>query len=514
MESGVIQKTIVAFVLIVLAFIAGSMVAESRAGSLIFVGAVASVAFVVMLGRRCWWLIFLAPPLLNLVPLGIVQRMPVGFAVGGAVMMYWIMLSMIGAVRMKWRSLPVMDFVVALVFLLFVYSYICHPVIMGYFADFDETVVGGQEYLWCAFACIYYISLSLIPCSKSELERVLRWSLWLVVVFSVLSTLQSVSQSSVSALAESAATKRFALFSGVGMVMVLITICRYRIIEILLSPVRMGILVAGALMVLMCGFRETFVMMVCVMLFVAAIRREFVSVSALAALMYGAVLLLSSTEVIKDMPFGIQRSLSIIPGVEVDRAVERETRHSSSWRVVMWKWALDPRTGYIRDYVWGDGFGVDMAEDARSMRSQYRGTSNDPQLNKRFARTGTWHNGPITAIHRVGIVGLCVLSLFILCSLCIVARACHAYQGQRVQFYYLYFLAPIAGGVAVFYLSAGTIPGVFGLMTQAALGKVVYCIAREEGVLKPLFSRKIYVPLIQRPQREQGLGAVRGDGLR
>lgn len=508
MESGVIQKTIVALVLIVLAFVAGSMAAESRTDSLIFVGGVAAVAFVMMLGRRCWWLIFLAPPLLNLVPLGIVQRMPIGFAVGGAVMAYWVVLSLIGAARMRWRGVFLMDLIVALVVVLFAYSYMCHPVIMGYFAEFDDSKVGGQEYLWCFFSCIYYVSLSLIPCSRQQLDRVLWWSLGLVVLMSIVSVMRGASGMSVSDMAESAASRRFGLFSGLGSTMIMLLVCRYRIMEILLSPTRLAFMLVGAALLFLGGTRGSFVSLVCTITFVALIRREIVSLFVLASLAYASVLLMSSTGTIKDLPFGIQRSLSIIPGVEVERAVEKEVRHSSNWRVVMWKWALDPRTGYIKDYVWGDGFAVDMAADQRSLRAMARGESNDPQLNKRFARTGTWHNGPILAIHRVGFVGLTVLMLFMIGALVVIFRACGAFQGQRVQFCYLYFLSPLAGGVGYFCLSAGTISGVFGAMSQLALGKVVYCMAREEGLIQPLFLRRTYVPLMHRPQGGQELALV------
>lgn len=508
MESGVIQKTIVALVLIVLAFVAGSMAAESRTDSLIFVGGVAAVAFVMMLGRRCWWLIFLAPPLLNLVPLGIVQRMPIGFAVGGAVMAYWVVLTLIGAARIKWRSLLMMDVIVASIFVLFAYSYTCHPVIMGYFAGFDDSEVGGQEYLWCFFSCLYYVSLSLIPCSRKELDRVLWWSLGFVVLMSIVSTMRGASGLSVSDIAESAASKRFGLFSGLGTTMLMLLVCRYRIIEIVFSPTRLGLMLAGAVLLFMGGTRGNFVSLVCTITFVTIIRREVVPLFVFAALAYGSVLLMSSTGVMKDLPFGIQRTLSLVPGVEVERAVEKEVRHSSEWRVVMWKWALDPRTGYIKDYVWGDGFAVDMAADQRSVRARYRGESDDPQLNKRFARTGTWHSGPITAIHRIGIVGLSVLMLFYLAALVVVFRVCSAFQGQRIQFCYLYFLAPLAGGVGYFCLSAGTIPGVLGAMSYAALGKVLYCMAREEGLIQPLFLRRTYVPLMHRPQGGQELALV------
>lgn len=504
MESGVIQKTIVALVLIVLAFIAGSMAAESHTDSLIFVGGVAAAAFVVMMGRRCWWLIFLAPPLLDQIPLGIVQRMPVGFAVGGGVMMYWIALTAIGAVRMRWRSLAVADLTVALVFVLFVYSYMCHPVIMGFFASFDDREVGGLEYLWCFFACLYYVSLSLIPCTRVDLERVLKWSLILLVLLSFFSTVKGMGRTSVAEIAESAASSRFSMFSGIGSVGVMLIMCRYRIIEVLFSPLKLaGVLVASTLL-FMGGTRGVFVSLVCTIAFVALIRREIILLFVLAALAYGSVLMMSSTGIIKELPFGIQRTFSIIPGVEVERSVEKEVAHSSEWRVVMWKWALDPRTGYIRDYVWGDGFAIDMVADARSMRAQYRGESNDPQLNKRFSRTGTWHSGPITVIHRLGVVGLVVIVLYLLCSLAVIFRACQAFHGQKVQFYYLYFLSPVGGAVAYFCLSAGTIHGVLGIMMYLALGKVLYCIAREEGLLESLFARKEYVPIMQRIPPKKG----------
>lgn len=505
MESGVIQKTIVAIVLIVLAFIAGSMVADSRTSALMFIGGVAGVAFVIMLGRRCWWLIFLAPPLLNLVPLGIVQRMPVGFAVGGCIMMYWVALTLIGAARMRWRGLGMLDFSLGLVVLLFIYSYVCHPVVVGYFADFDTTEVGGQEYLWCICATIYYVSLSLIPCSRQELDKVLKWSLWIIVVMTVLSTARNVGSSNVAELENNMENERFGMFYGVGKVVVTLIFCRYRIGEILTSPWRLCAVLFGSALVALCGFREEFVGLVCMIVFISLIRREIISVGVLAAIAYGGVLLLSSTGAVKDMPFGIQRFLSIIPGVEVEKHVERGASHSSRWRVVMWRWALDPSTGYIKDYVWGDGFVNDISVDSRDVRLRYRGQNNDSQGQKRFARLGVWHNGAITAVHRIGIVGLVLISLFMLTGLVVVGRACAAYRGNRMQFVYLYFTCDLSARVAQYFLSAGTLPKFFGMMTYIALGKVLYCMAREEGLMRPMFGRGRYVPVLQRPEvRDEG----------
>lgn len=505
MNTDVIQRTLVGLCLMVLAFVVGTLVAGDAKEAFLFVSAVAGLFVVIALGRRCWWLIFLAPPLLSLVPLGIVSKLPMGFAAATGIMLYWVLMTMTGAARLCWRSLGWVDFMVLLLACLFAYSYYSHPVVMGFLGGKDG-VAGGSAYIWCIFGILYYVILSSIPCSRKDLDPVLHWAVWISAISAVLSSLWEVLGvgGSGEGLGSEMAGSRFGLFVGLGQVIILLIVCRYKLWRILVSPLLLGAVLLGLAMVFLSGFREKLVCTAVLVIYVAIIRREFITVTLLAAGTYALLIFMSSTGLMLSLPFGIQRTLSIVPGVEVSDDVKRGAQHSADWRVEMWGWAMDPRTGYIKDYTWGDGFAVDMRVQSRQFRMVYRDRIEGAQGDLRFyAKAGLWHNGSISTIHRVGYVGLVLVSIWFLVCLILVARMCAAYQGTPQQFYYLYYTVPLAELVTKFYISAGGVSFAFQMMTYAALAKQLYVFALEEGRIQPLFGRSSYVPRMLRWNEEK-----------
>lgn len=506
MNTDVIQKTFVGLFLMVLAFVVGTLVAGDAKEAFLFVSAVAGLFIVIALGRRCWWLIFLAPPLLRLVPLEIVSKLPLGFATAVGIAMYWMLLSITGSARLVWRSLGWLDFMVLLLAGLFAYSYYCHPVVMGIFGGKDG-VAGGSAYIWCVMGILYYVILSAIPCSRKDLAPVMRWAVCIIAMSTVLSSVWKalgVGGGGEESLGAEMANTRFDAFVGLGQVIILLIICRYKLWRILVSPLLLGLVLLGLAMVFLSGFREKLVCSAVLVIYVAIIRREFITVTLLAGFSYALLIFMSSTGLILSLPFGIQRSLSIVPGVVVSDDVKRGAQHSADWRVEMWGWALDPRTGYIKDYVWGDGYAVDMRAQFRQQRMVYRDKILGAEGDKKFfAKAGLWHSGPISTIHRVGYVGLAMITIWFIAALILIARVCAAYRGTPEQFYYLYYTVPLAEVVTKFYASAGSSEYAFIAMSQVALAKQLYVFALEEGRIKPLFSHDDYVPRMLRWNEEK-----------
>lgn len=505
MNTDVIQKTFVGLFLMVLAFVVGTLVAGDAKEALLFVGAVSGLFIVIALGRRCWWLIFLAPPLLSLVPLEIVSKLPLGFATAVGIAMYWMLLSITGSARLGWRSLGWLDFMVLLLAILFAYSYYCHPVVMGFLGGKDG-MAGGRSYIWCVMGILYYVILSAIPCSRRDLAPVMRWAVCIIALSTVLSSLWKAFGvgGGEESLGSEMANTRFDVFVGLGQVIILLIICRYKIWRIMVSPLLLGLVLLGLAMMFLSGFREKLVCTAVLVIYVAIIRREFITVTVLAGLSYAILIFMSSTELVLSLPMGIQRTLSIVPGVVVSDDVKRNAQHSADWRVEMWGWAMDPRTGYIKDYMWGDGFAVDMRAQFRQQRMLYRdkilGAEGDLRF---FAKAGMWHSGPISTIHRVGYVGLAMITIWFIAALILIARVCAAYRGTPEQFYYLYYTVPLAELVTKFYASAGSPDYAFFAMSQVALAKQLYVFALEEGRIKPLFSHDDYVPRMLRWNEEK-----------
>ena len=250
------------------------------------------------------------------------------------------------------------------------------------------------------------------------------------------------------------------------------------------------------------GWREMIATNCFVIAGISIVKRELWCLTVLGLLFYGGLLFISSEGVLKELPFGMQRSLAVIPGLEIQESVRRETNSSSEWRVVMWKWALDSRTGYIKDYIWGDGFGQSTEHLRRETTSIMRGTTRFASQ-EFFAQTGVWHSGYITSIHRIGYVGLALVVIVYLVGLYAVWRVCVAVKGTRLYIPALLLLTPYFGAPFQFFVSAGTFPKFFATFVTLSMAKLLFCVAREQRLLIPFLERQKYVPEMIRAHEER-----------
>ena len=505
MNAIAIRNVIVAIVLVLLCILIGSYAAEDKDVSVFMVVGIVGVIFMVVLGRRAWTLLYLLPPVLPFLPLGILNRLPAGFLVAGFVLMYWALMWIMGYVQFKWRKLPALDAIVLAVFLYYVLTFYWHPVSINELG-IEAEYVGGKEYIWCVLAVVYYATLSCIPCSYDALYGVLRKTMYLVVgatAFVAVSGLFGlVSEGS---LGEEVGNSRFAMFSGLGVVVFLIAFSKKPFLKIIASPKYLAIMLFCCASVVISGWREKLVMFGTECLALCYIKRELAHVIFLGIAAYGSLLYLSEEKVVEEyFPYGMQRTLSIFPGVQIKDEVRRDTEHSSEWRKVMWRWALDPRTGYIKDYVWGDGFGQAVSDLNRYNVSLMRGSATFGDQED-FAYTGTWHNGPILAVHRTGMVGLALITITFLYGAFLIVRVCRAYRGTPMFTVAVLFTCKFYGDIAHFYLSAGQINKFFDDFVYLALAKVLYCIGREEGIIVPVFSKGRYNPMLIAEQKRNEL---------
>lgn len=478
MGSGIIKNIIICLILVVLAFVVGSMAADGARDSLMVLGAILGGFALLYLGKNCWWLVFVVPPVLGVLPLGFLQRLPVAYYLCGVILLYWMMLRMMGYVRVTWHKVAWIDFITLILFLYVAYSYFLHPVELMIFSDEDTEFVGGKEYVHAIAACVGYVALSIIPCSIERLNKVLKWALF--AQFAALA-LVVVKYHTLSAL------------SVFGQPIFLIMACKYSLFGLIIAPWKL-LLLLFALSLSLHGQREVFVTAAFTYIGISFVKKQVILCMLAAAATVGMLTYLSSEGVLLSLPHRIQRTLYILPWLKIDKEIATEAQHSSDWRLEMWGWAMDPRTRYIKDYVWGDGFGQSLKLLRLTTIALNRGdvSGGDQQ---RFAESGVWHSGVFTTIHRLGIVGLCIIVLWHLAAMFMIIRVCMVFDRQKKGLYLMYHTMPFVGGVFTFYISAGTIVMFFSQLHMVAVAKIAYSEALRTGMMLPLFTRHQYIPL-------------------
>ena len=508
MPGSIVRNVLVSLILVVLCIVIGAEAAESRTVALGIICALVGVVFMIWLGPRCWVLLYLVPPVMTLLPLpGKIAELPVSFLVSCVVLGYWIIMWGMGYVQFKWRSLKGMDFLVLLMLLYMVYSYSLHPVSMAIFG-YDAENVGGKEYVWCLVATVYYIAISGIPCTYESLRKVLKWGVRLSLGACLLSIFLNLAGirggTDVTQLGDAAMNTRFTMFVRLSIYGIFFLYGCNPMLRVLTSAkllIGCVLCVAG---ILISGWREVLMSNGFVITALAIVKRELWCMVLLGVCAYGALLYLSAEGIVEKFPFGVQRCLSVAPGIKISDEVEQDASHSSDWRVEMWRWALDPRTGYIHDYVWGDGFGQSVDYLRRETIAMMRGmvAYGDQDF---FAETGTWHSGVITSIHRLGYVGLAIITIIYIYGIAMMFRVCMALKGTPLYLPAIFFILPYAGEPSLFYISAGTIPKFFGTYISLATIKLLYCVGREQKMIVPLALQQRYVPQLIREQESQGV---------
>lgn len=509
MGNNAIKSIIILSLLSALAFIAGSMASEGIQQAVVPIVLVVGTVVLLGLGRHSWALVYVIPPLLLILNLPLAQKLPLIYVVSVPLFLYWFLLYTLGYVKFTWHSVPSMDVSVLLLCGYFMLTWCWNPVTLNVFVDritdTGDQIVGGNDYVWCLFAVIFYIFISVVPQKLETLGKLLKVVFWGALVLQVGVTMHNlvfggaearVASEEMTSTSESISSSRFGGFVVLGIIVANFIACKYSVVALISSPLRLGTYLLALLGIALSGFRNFLLSVALTMMFAQYYHRRLVLLILMGGVAYGGVLLISSTGVIKDLPYGVKRVLSSVPGVELKERVAIEAEESLTWRYEMWGWALDPKTGYIKDYVWGDGYGMSLRRDAQKKRAVLRGTHKE--TNRDFAEAGLWHSGWITAIHRTGIVGLALVILLQVVTLVHGLRVCAYLVNVKNSAYIFYYVVPTFSSFIIFHVSAGIYKDVFQAFTGIAFVKVLTSVAIREGLMEPLFARKVYVPLMQR----------------
>jgi hypothetical protein len=111
------------------------------------------------------------------------------------------------------------------------------------------------------------------------------------------------------------------------------------------------------------------------------------------------------------LPFNIQRTLTIVPGLHVNEQASRSAEDSSGWRLDMWRHVLPEVPKYL---LLGKGFALTAAEVRENISG---GPNSVTQFSSEgSAKAGDFHNGPLSLLIPFGIWGFIGYTWFLLAS--------------------------------------------------------------------------------------------------
>ena len=219
----------------------------------------------------------------------------------------------------------------------------------------------------------------------------------------------------------------------------------------LLNPLNLGrvlLLFSGLALIFLSGFRLA--IMAAVMFFALSLvlRRQIVGLWILATslvIIFVTVIAVQISGVV-ELPFTLQRTLSFLPG-DWDPDAKRDAEESTQWRLEMWRWAWEDDR-ILRDKIWGQGFGLSLAdmqiEAATRTSGQAEGSGFTGGMTQEWwLINGAFHNGPLSAIRNVGVIGLLLYLVLIITSVKVACRLCLQAHGTHLFTMALFIAIPI-----------------------------------------------------------------------
>ena len=380
----------------------------------IFFGLIALIALVSTMRQYIW---FLVPMLWGFT--GSVSVLPLPFSVRDLVVMFvgTVALALFGLRVLKFRNRwDFLDLILLLNLGQVCLAFVLHPVGLK---AFSSQIVGGRPYFNVAIAALAYFVLSNQVVSAHFARRL---TVCMVVAELGSSALFLLSRASgsigfilgkvydgfsppVSLYTFAPSVERL---TGVvrGGTLLITALCSYFRPLTLVNPFNFGrwfLFGLGLALVLLSGFRSQLLTITVIFLLASYFRGGWSDVMvALACLFVGIVTLILFNSFIHPLPLSMQRTLSVLPGDWDSRAV-KDAAGSTEWRLDMWK-DIPKGTKYIRNRLMGDGFGFSQAELQALERQKY--ARGDVYEQEDYMIIGAFHNGPLSAIRFVGIVGL------------------------------------------------------------------------------------------------------------
>lgn len=194
-------------------------------------------------------------------------------------------------------------------------------------------------------------------------------------------------------------------------------------------PGRVFLLLLGLSAIFLSGFRLAIMAGVVYFVLSLVLRRQLAGLWIFATMLAASFLTLIALQnnQVLELPFTVQRTLSFLPGAW-DPDAKRDASESTQWRLEMWKYAWEDDR-ILRDKVWGQGFGLSLADMQIEAATRTGGRSEGSgfiggAMQEWWLINGAFHNGPLSAIRNVGVVGLFLYVVLIITSVKVAWSIC------------------------------------------------------------------------------------------
>lgn len=507
MGNDAVKNIVLIMVLLVFSVLIGSQISDGFMTSLsafALIGTVVAAFIMLLVGTQSWKLLYYVPAAIFCLPL-VRRAMPVAYTVCLFVFFYGILQSMMGKVSFRWRGHLVLDLLVAALLFYCIGNYIKYPVSIHYF-DPEAEFVGGKEYVFAVLAFIYYIAISCMSGSAKEIITVSQRCFYILCAFQVVVSLCEV------LYYHGAWGIRYQAFGYLGCPLLYFVFCSAPIVQLLRSPKAWGLMLVSMALLLLHGNREFFGFAGETVGFAALLKRELLGFAFVGIVFYGFFLFMGHQGVLEKAPYSLQRVVTILPGIKVSKLAEIDTRGSSATRRLVWGYALDPRTGVIKDYIWGDGFQTSTQKINRAAVAAMRGLR-DHLSNEDFAMnlasgTNNFHNGWLSTLKTLGLVGLVLVNLIFICGMVMLVQVSVAYK-RHPAYPYLMAQCLVYAQYALSYMwGTQTLITYFNTFMHLGMIKLLYCAAREQGWIVPMINRRRYVPMMIREAEQRVVAKV------
>ena len=323
--------------------------------------------------------------------------------------------------------LGILDFLILLQIACVAQAFLRNPIGMSFLGSAE---IGGKHYLQFGLSVVGYYLLSAVKCDLSTYSKIVLGMLALAFLESIYTVFcgalpelgyffESVYGAGVSLQfydeEQDISVSRLAYFAYLADIAMLISCTLWPPLTGVnpFRPIRFALFIMTGVSVLISGFRSRIVYWAC--LFVASSiawrRKSHVVIAGLLGSM-GLIVLIGFASVTK-LPESVQRSLSFLPGVEVDSGVGQSAEGSIDWRVEMWELALSSDR-YIKNKLLGDGFGMSAAEHELAQDERLGlVTHNDYSGIEYFMAKGSYHGFHVETIRFTGVVGLIVATVLL-----------------------------------------------------------------------------------------------------